>query len=102
MITKESTQSHATIFGVQERMFSKFRITNNGDQCISCGNCSTYCEMANNVRNYAVKNKNIKRSCCADYVICAAVCPRGVLKLVNGKFERRINSDEIVLRNDVN
>ena len=102
MIIKESKHSHATILGLQEKMFSKFRIANNGGQCITCGNCSTYCEMGNNVRNYAEKNKNIKRSCCADYVICAAVCPIGVLKLENGKFERRINSDEIVLRNDVN
>ena len=62
MITKESMHFHATILGLQERMFSKFRIKTNGGQCITCGNCSTYCEMANNVRNYAVKNKNIKRS----------------------------------------
>jgi hypothetical protein len=32
----------AAILGLQQRLFS--RITTNGGQCISCGNCSTYCE----------------------------------------------------------
>jgi ferredoxin len=35
--------------GLQQR-FSKFRITTNGGQCISCGNCSTYCEMGIDVQ----------------------------------------------------
>lgn len=34
----------AAILGFQQRLFSRFRITTNGGQCISCGNCSTYCE----------------------------------------------------------
>jgi NAD-dependent dihydropyrimidine dehydrogenase PreA subunit len=37
---------------------SKFRITNGG-QCISCGNCSTYCEMGIDVRSYAEKEKTL-------------------------------------------
>ena len=34
--------------------------------------------------------------------ICAAVCPRGVLKLENDTEEGRINPTEILLGNDVN
>ena len=49
----------AAILGFQQRMFSKFRITTNGGQCISCGNCSTYCEMGIDVRAYAQKGENI-------------------------------------------
>ena len=91
----------AAILGFQQRLFSKFRITTNGGQCISCGNCSTYCEMGIDVRAYAQKGANIVRSSCVGCGICAAVCPRGVLKLENDKMEGRINSKEILLGNDV-
>ncbi len=91
----------AAVLGFQQRLFSKFRITTNGGQCISCGNCSTYCEMGIDVRAYAQKGENIVRSSCVGCGICAAVCPRGVLKLENGPFENRINSNEVLLGNDV-
>jgi ferredoxin len=45
----------------------------------------------------------LKRKMCTSCVgcgICAAVCPRGVLKLENGSEE--VNSNEILLGNDVN
>jgi ferredoxin len=42
-----------------KRLLSKFRITTNGGQCISCGNCSTYCEMGIDVRSYAEKEKTL-------------------------------------------
>src|SRR5690606_42150807 len=35
----------AAYLGIVQRFKSRFRITTNGGQCISCGNCSTYCEM---------------------------------------------------------
>jgi polyferredoxin len=92
----------AAILGLQQRLFSKFRITTNGGQCISCGNCTTHCEMGIDVRSYAQKGENIVRSSCVGCGICAAVCPRGVLKLENGSEEGRINSNEILLGNDVN
>jgi len=92
----------AAILGFQQRMLSKFRITTNGGQCISCGNCSTYCEMGIDVRAYAQKGENIVRSSCVGCGICSAVCPRGVLKLENGSLEGRINPNEILLGNDVN
>ncbi|MGK0362487.1 MAG: ferredoxin-type protein NapH [Bradymonadia bacterium] len=75
----------AAVLGVFQRFFSRFRITTNGAQCMSCGNCSTYCEMGIDVRSYAMQGKNIVRASCVGCGICAAVCPRGVLKLENGK-----------------
>lgn len=91
----------AAILGFQQRLFSRFRITTNGGQCISCGNCSTYCEMGIDVRAYAQKGENIVRSSCVGCGICSAVCPRGVLKLENDSLKGRINSNEILLGNDV-
>ncbi|MGB3591202.1 MAG: 4Fe-4S dicluster domain-containing protein [Nonlabens sp.] len=90
----------AAILGLQQRLFSKFRITTNGGQCISCGNCSTYCEMGIDVRSYAQKGENIVRASCVGCGICSAVCPRGVLKLENGPLEGRINSDAVLLGQD--
>jgi Pyruvate/2-oxoacid:ferredoxin oxidoreductase delta subunit len=90
----------AAILGFQQRMFSRFRITTNGGQCISCGNCSTYCEMGIDVRAYAQKGENIIRSSCVGCGICSAVCPRGVLKLENGPLEGRINSQSVLLGQD--
>ncbi|MGB0932291.1 MAG: 4Fe-4S binding protein [Chitinophagales bacterium] len=79
----------AAVLGLQQRFFSRFRITTNSGQCISCGNCSTYCEMGIDVRAYAQKGQNIVRASCVGCGICAAVCPRGVLKLENGPKEER-------------
>jgi polyferredoxin len=92
----------AAILGMQQRLFSKFRITTNGGQCISCGNCSNSCEMGIDVRAYAQKGENIVRSSCVGCGICSAVCPRGVLKLENGPLDGRINPNDVLLGNDVN
>jgi len=73
----------AAYLGIVQRFKSRFRITTNGGQCISCGNCSTYCEMGIDVRAYAQKGQNIVRSSCVGCGVCASVCPRGVLKLEN-------------------
>ncbi|MCB9548061.1 MAG: 4Fe-4S binding protein [Myxococcales bacterium] len=78
----------AAVLGLFQRFFSRFRITTNGDQCMSCGNCSTYCEMGIDVRAYAMQGKNIVRASCVGCGVCAAVCPRGVLKLENGKTHK--------------
>ncbi len=74
----------AGLLGLVQKYKSRFRITTNGGQCISCGNCSTYCEMGIDVRAYAQKGQNIVRSSCVGCGVCSAVCPRGVLKLENG------------------
>ena len=73
----------AAYLGLVQRFKSRFRITTNGGQCISCGNCSTYCEMGIDVRAYAQRGQNIVRSSCVGCGVCAAVCPRGVLALEN-------------------
>lgn len=78
----------AAILGIFQRYSSRFRITTNGDQCMSCGNCSTYCEMGIDVRAYAQKGENIVRASCVGCGICSAVCPRGVLKLENGSTHK--------------
>jgi len=91
----------AAILGLQQRLFSRFRITTNGGQCISCGNCSNACEMGIDVRAYAQKGENIVRSSCVGCGICSAVCPRGVLKLENGSETGRINGNTALLGNDV-
>lgn len=71
----------AAYLGIIQRFKSRFRITTNGGQCISCGNCSTYCEMGIDVRWYAQRGQNIVRSSCVGCGVCSAVCPRGVLNL---------------------
>lgn len=79
----------AAILGILQKKFSRFRITTNGGQCISCGNCSTYCEMGIDVRWYAQRGRNIVRASCVGCGICSAVCPRGVLNLENGPIQTR-------------
>ena len=74
----------AAILGLQQRFFSRFRITTNGGQCISCGQCSAYCEMGIDVRWYAQRGQNVVRAACVGCGVCATVCPRGVLRLENG------------------
>lgn len=74
----------AAILGIFQKYFSRFRITTNGGQCISCGNCSTYCEMGIDVKAYAQRGQDIVRASCVGCGICSAVCPRGVLRLENG------------------
>ena len=92
----------AAYMGIVQRFKSRFRITTNGGQCISCGNCSTYCEMGIDVRAYAQKGENIVRASCVGCGICSAVCPRGVLKLENGPEIGRIHPNDILLGNDIN
>ena len=88
----------AALLGIQQKFFSRFRITTNGSQCISCGNCSTYCEMGIDVRAYAQKGQDIVRASCVGCGVCAAVCPRGVLKLENGTED--IYEKGLDIRND--
>jgi len=73
----------AGLMGLVQRFKSRFRITTNGGQCISCGNCSTYCEMGIDVRAYAQRGQDIVRASCVGCGVCSAVCPRGVLRLEN-------------------
>jgi ferredoxin-type protein NapH len=77
----------AAILGIFQKYFSRFRITTNGGQCISCGNCSTHCEMGIDVKAYAQRGQDIVRASCVGCGVCSAVCPRGVLRLENGSID---------------
>ncbi|MEB2784763.1 4Fe-4S binding protein [Algoriphagus persicinus] len=90
----------AAYLGIVQRFKSRFRITTNGGQCISCGNCSTYCEMGIDVRWYAQRGQEIVRASCVGCGVCSAVCPRGVLKLESGPDKNRINEMPIIIGND--
>ena len=64
----------AAYLGLVQRFRSRFRITVNG---------STYCEMGIDVRWYAQRGQDVVRASCVGCGVCAAVCPRGVLRLEN-------------------
>jgi polyferredoxin len=85
----------AAYLGLLQKYFSRFRITVNGGQCISCGNCSTYCEMGIDVKAYAQRGQDIVRASCVGCGICSAVCPRGVLKLESGPVDIGSRGTEI-------
>ncbi|MEQ6119267.1 4Fe-4S dicluster domain-containing protein [Reichenbachiella sp. MALMAid0571] len=89
----------AAYLGLVQRFKSRFRITTNGGQCISCGNCSTHCEMGIDVRWYAQRGQNIVRSSCVGCGVCSSVCPRGVLNLENRDEKGRFN-ESILIGND--
>lgn len=70
----------AAVLGLMQKL-GRFRIRVKPDMCISCGNCSTYCEMGIDVRSYAQANQSFTRASCVGCGMCAHMCPRGVLKL---------------------
>ncbi len=86
----------AAYLGIVQKFKSRFRITTNGGQCISCGNCSTYCEMGIDVRWYAQRGQNIIRSSCVGCGVCSSVCPRGVLNLENKDEDGRYNKPILI------
>lgn len=90
----------AAYLGIVQRFKSRFRITTNGGQCISCGNCSTYCEQGIDVRWYAQRGQNIVRASCVGCGVCSAVCPRGVLSLENGPDKDRTAVQALKLSKD--
>jgi ferredoxin-type protein NapH len=72
----------AAVLGITQK-FGRFRIAVKPNMCISCGLCSTYCEMGIDVRAYAQANHSFTRAACVGCGLCAEVCPRGVLRLEN-------------------
>lgn len=91
----------AAYLGFVQRFKSRFRITTNGGQCISCGNCSTYCEMGIDVRWYAQRGQNIVRSSCVGCGVCSSVCPRGVLNLEVKEEEDRFGKPILIGNNGI-
>lgn len=79
----------AAVLGLAQKL-GRFRIRVKPDMCISCGNCSTYCEMGIDVRAYAQRNESFTRAACVGCGMCAHVCPRGVLRLENAPPDERV------------
>ena len=52
------------------------------------------------MRAYAQKGQNIVRASCVGCGVCAAVCPRGVLKLENAPEDGRIHDNPILIGKD--
>ena len=53
------------------------------------------CEMGIDVRAYAQRGQDILRSSCVGCGVCAAVCPRGVLRLENSSADVDTRTDAI-------
>ena len=86
----------AAYLGLLQKHFSRFRISTNGAQCISCGNCSNVCEMGIDVKQYAQRGEPIIRASCVGCGMCSTACPRGVLNLENGPREGRYQASQLI------
>ena len=86
----------AAYLGLLQKHLSRFRITTNGAQCISCGNCSNVCEMGIDVKQYAQRGEPIIRAACVGCGMCATACPRGVLNLENGPQAGRYQASPLI------
>ena len=86
----------AAYLGLLQKHFSRFRISTNGGQCISCGNCSNVCEMGIDVKQYAQRGEPIIRAACVGCGLCSTACPRGVLKLENGPTAGRYAASPLI------
>ena len=53
------------------------------DECISCGECTRYCQMGIDVRGFAQREEPLSNesTCCVFCGICVTVCPVDVLKV---------------------
>ncbi len=82
------------------RWFGRLRIVSN-DKCITCGECSRYCQVGIDVMGFA-KNQNEfsnKNTACIHCGICITVCPMDVLTFDNhgtGTMTKLINSKPIM------
>ena len=86
----------AAYLGLLQKHFSRFRISTNGGQCISCGNCSNVCEMGIDVKQYAQRGEPIIRASCVGCGLCSTACPRGVLNLENGPRAGRYQASPLI------
>lgn len=67
------------------RWFGRLRIESN-DKCITCGECSRYCQVGIDVMSFA-KNQQAfdnRNTSCIHCGICITVCPMDVLSFENG------------------
>ena len=86
----------AAYLGLLQKHFSRFQISTNGGQCISCGNCSNVCEMGIDVQQYAQRGAPIIRAACVGCGLCSTACPRGVLNLENGPRAGRYQASPLI------
>ncbi|WP_460555465.1 4Fe-4S binding protein [Hymenobacter daeguensis] len=86
----------AAYLGLLQKHFSRFRISTNGGQCISCGNCSNVCEMGIDVQQYAQRGAPVVRASCVGCGLCSTACPRGVLNLENGPRAGRTQASPLI------
>ena len=68
-----------------KRSLSHFSIDAN-DKCISCGECSRYCQVGIDVMSYALKQEKLDNvtSSCIGCGICVTVCPMDTLSFGGG------------------
>ncbi|MGR3218201.1 MAG: 4Fe-4S dicluster domain-containing protein, partial [Candidatus Anammoxibacter sp.] len=66
------------------KWFGKLKISSN-DKCITCGECSRYCQVGIDVMNFAKNRQDFsnKNTSCIHCGICITVCPMDVLKFGN-------------------
>jgi len=66
------------------KWFGKLRIVSN-DKCITCGECSRYCQVGIDVMGFAKNHQEFsnKNSSCIHCGICITVCPMDVLSFDN-------------------
>ena len=66
------------------RWFGSLEISSN-DKCISCGECSRYCEVGIDVMGFAKKQQSFsnRETSCIQCGICVTVCPMDVLSFDN-------------------
>ncbi|MCB1153622.1 NAD(P)-binding domain-containing protein [bacterium] len=68
--------------------WSRFHIYSN-DKCITCGECTRYCQVGIDVMNFAVKQETLdnSNSSCIGCGICVTVCPMDTLSFVKPQLE---------------
>jgi polyferredoxin len=70
----------AKLMGFMSSWYGKFKIRSN-DKCISCSECSRYCQVGIDVMQFALKQEelNNRNSSCIGCGVCVTVCPMDVL-----------------------
>lgn len=72
--------------GILAKRFSQISIRSD-DRCISCGECTRYCQMGIQVERFAQAQERLdnSNSACIQCGICIEVCPMDVLTLDRGR-----------------
>ena len=70
----------AKLMGLLSSWYGRFKIRSN-DKCISCGECSRYCQIGIDVMHFALKQEELsnRNSSCIGCGICVTACPMDVL-----------------------